>query len=99
MVGEFEKLGQFYTDCLEFKEKPVNFTPGKSIPDAPPPVDGFDGAWSSFLLENDSPRRARRNAGGILRQVVDYANIAVSAGDASRCCRFIPGIRAQSRRE
>ncbi|XP_076666127.1 neprilysin-1 isoform X2 [Andrena cerasifolii] len=27
MVGEFEKLGQFYTDCLEFKEKPVNFTP------------------------------------------------------------------------
>lgn len=31
MVGEFEKLGQFYNDCLEFKEKPVNFTPGKSI--------------------------------------------------------------------
>ncbi|KOC59438.1 Endothelin-converting enzyme 2 [Habropoda laboriosa] len=27
MVGEFEKLGQFYGDCLEFKEKPVNFTP------------------------------------------------------------------------
>ncbi|XP_076638551.1 neprilysin-1 isoform X4 [Colletes latitarsis] len=27
MDGVFEKLGQFYSDCLEFKEKPVNFTP------------------------------------------------------------------------
>ncbi|XP_053985683.1 neprilysin-1-like isoform X2 [Hylaeus volcanicus] len=27
MVGVFEKLGQFYSDCLEFEEKPVNFTP------------------------------------------------------------------------
>lgn len=26
MIGSFEKLGQFYTDCLIFKEKPVNFT-------------------------------------------------------------------------
>lgn len=31
MVGEFEKLGQFYNGCLEFKEKPVNFTPGECI--------------------------------------------------------------------
>ena len=31
MVGVFEKLGQFYNGCLEFKEKPVNFTPGKWI--------------------------------------------------------------------
>lgn len=30
MVGEFEKLGQFYNGCLKFREKPVNFTPGKS---------------------------------------------------------------------
>ncbi|XP_043792459.1 neprilysin-1-like isoform X1 [Apis laboriosa] len=27
MVGEFEKLGQFYNGCLKFREKPVNFTP------------------------------------------------------------------------
>ncbi|XP_054011540.1 neprilysin-1-like isoform X2 [Hylaeus anthracinus] len=27
MVGVFEKLGQFYSDCLELEEKPVNFTP------------------------------------------------------------------------
>ncbi|CAL7951057.1 unnamed protein product [Xylocopa violacea] len=27
MVGDFEKLGLFYKGCLEFKEKPVNFTP------------------------------------------------------------------------
>ncbi|XP_017883535.1 neprilysin-1-like isoform X2 [Ceratina calcarata] len=27
MVGDFDKLGQFYKSCLEFKEKPVNFTP------------------------------------------------------------------------
>ncbi|KAL2724079.1 neprilysin-like isoform X1 [Vespula squamosa] len=29
MVGVFEKLGHFYVSCLGFKEKPVNFAPGK----------------------------------------------------------------------
>ncbi|KAJ8672950.1 hypothetical protein QAD02_004211, partial [Eretmocerus hayati] len=27
MDGEFMKLGQFFNSCLEFKEKPINFTP------------------------------------------------------------------------
>lgn len=29
MGGAFKKLGQFYNSCLEFKEKPVDFGPGK----------------------------------------------------------------------
>jgi len=29
MVVAFEKLGQFYDTCRDFKKKPVNFTPGK----------------------------------------------------------------------
>lgn len=29
MTGVFTKVGRFYKTCLEFGEKPVNFTPGK----------------------------------------------------------------------
>jgi len=31
MVAAFEKLGQFYDICRDFKKKPINFTPGKKV--------------------------------------------------------------------
>lgn len=53
MVGVFENLGQFYSDCLEFKEKSVNFTPGKStIPTPPRPL-----VVSSCLVRETSRAR------------------------------------------
>lgn len=27
--GSFAKVGQFFNSCLEFEEKPVDFTPGE----------------------------------------------------------------------
>ncbi|OAD56849.1 Endothelin-converting enzyme 2 [Eufriesea mexicana] len=70
MVGDFEKLGQFYNGCLGFKEKPVNFTPGKS-------------EFPCFFVEKgDRQRVVDGNDAG--RRCVDEANDAVSAHDASQ---------------
>ena len=41
MTGVFTKLGRFYESCLEFGEKPEDFTPGES--------NKFDVITSSIL--------------------------------------------------